>query len=367
MKNKITIPYFIFFAKILKGKFLLLIILFMLSFVSYGQKKIRQNISEDSIINKWIKAVINVEGRYSYNKRRHDYDSLADIGKLNYQQQDSLSEALYNEPYLNNGETGSAIYLLYNGHHYLLTAKHVIIDTTEYEKNYAYRKFIVRENLTSIQNHYTPLKIDTNGNVFLTDNNAINIEILNGWKPENRSFLYTDDSTDLATIALDGCLLGSQTIKKLEERGNIPVTFNDIDSICRIINGNTIYAFGYPRESEVYYKNLPRALANWESYTESVPFVSKGTSVSGDSTHFEGQIFTYHGNSGGAIVRNNKLVGITHGFRIDTFKIIGSGEKLSGYMFYHSVFTKASLLIPLLKEAESLKLFLPFGDKMRVR
>ncbi|SFQ56225.1 trypsin-like peptidase domain-containing protein [Parafilimonas terrae] len=325
----------------------------------------RSALNDSLIINKWVKAIVNLEGRYSYNKYQSQlYDSLRNR-KINEKQFDSLMNIINQPPYLNAWASGTGIFIQKDSLYYLITAKHVLIDPSENYKDYVFRKLFIRENPTTTQNHYKPITIDKFGNTYLTDDYSLEIRVVNDTHPSGRSFAATSDYEDLIIISLNGCYNGKEVIKGLINKGYKPIDLRDIDTIGKNSSNEEIYSFGFPKESEVIQtKNLPRAMANWESDIETLPFVSKGRFVKNipKTPFFEAEIFTYHGISGGPIVKNNKLIGITHGFALDT---IYNNKILSGYLLYHSLFIKSSLIIPLLSKIESLELYVSPSEKFK--
>ena len=83
-------------------------------------------------------------------------------------------------------------------------------------------------------------------------------------------------------------------------------------------------ALGFPIESLVAQKSIPKALYNWSSVNIAIPLVTKGV-ISNTGNHsktFEGNIFVYHGNSGGPIISNNKLIGIISRMELDKKSIV---------------------------------------------
>jgi hypothetical protein len=112
-------------------------------------------------------------------------------------------------------------------------------------------------------------------------------------------------------------------------------------------------SFGFPADFfQVGKKNLPPAVYNWQSDILSLPVVSEGTISDEMPTNswFSGNIFVYHGNSGGPIVSNNKLIGlVSRG--VPELKQVSTPTG-SYYINRHILFTKSSLILPLLLKLE---------------
>ncbi len=329
----------------------------------FCQKKKNINlISEDSVINKWTRASINIETRLSYRKFLAPYEKQEFEGIIS---RDSLWKIEDSLKFIGR-RTGTMIFLEDKGKHFLLTAKHVVIDTSSTRENASYRNYMLIENFTSYKFTNDPIVGDQFGNIYSFNHNFISFIIYDG-DIRFRNFHFTDDSDDLAIVYLDSSIIGQQIIDGLYERGYRPIHISDIDTICKIKKNDEIYAIGYPQESIVANQNLPRAIFNWSSNLISLPVISKGkTIVSEDKKHtFEANIFTYFGNSGGPIVRNNKLIGIVSGFYLDTFNIYNTGRLLSGYIKYRPKFVKSSLLMSLYKDMQVRGMLLPGEERYK--
>ena len=344
-------------------------LLFLIAPIFCLSQKVKQSqIKEDSVIKKWTTAIINVETKPSYQKQINKIDSLFETSEITFQEKRLREDSFYNYPLGNVRFNGTAIFVKNKNDFYLLTAKHVVRDTTSDLLDGGFRNLVVVENVTGKQNHIKPMTVDSHGNVFAEDNSTLSLRLDSHNHPELNSFAVSSDSDDLAIVAIGGCPDGKEFVKGLFDAGYIPILLSQIDTVCKIVDNESIYAFGFPKESYIINKKLPRALFNWESNSESLPFVSKGVTVRSliKSHTFEGAIFTYHGNSGGPIVRNNKLIGIVSGFNVDTFNVMNTGRLLSGYEYYHSRFIKTSLVMQLVRNIELFGLNLNYDQRLQL-
>lgn len=297
-------------------KIMLLILNISFSIGVFGQKENMQN-----ELNKWLLATINIEARS---------DSSAG--------------------------SGTAIYLKHNDEYYLLTARHVVEDThpTIYSRriipnstrNTIAKKILIVENLNQLGTN--KIEYDQFGNVYETgDENIVIMGLGTGIVDK---FIFSSKDIDLAIINLS--LEYQDVINTLNKRGYIPITINDIDTSGFTLDGEDVFAIGFPTESTVA-RYEPSPISNWRSEAVSLPIVSMGkTKISNHTNFLEASIFVYHGYSGGPLIRNNKLVGVVHGGPYEEKKI--DSPKLPRYLLHHILFVKAKFIPNLLNEIEAM-------------
>jgi|SRR3990170_1319482 len=322
-------------------------LLFLIQLVSLSQT------SDDSTnILKWLHATINIECEPSYRREEDRLWRLLGDNKITFEE--------YRQKTANLNLTrvkGSAIYFLFNKKHYLITARHVLIDTTSiydtlsfYKNGYdVFQKIFLVEHPQNITKHNI-VKADKYGNIVDASHNEdtfiMGISTLN--------CKLSSPQQDLGILMLDEIYDSKSFIRALEEKGYIPIEIADIDTICNIKTNEKIFAIGYPDESLVLNKwqFLPRALLNWESWGVAIPVISYGEieANSNDTDYFYGNIFVYLGFSGGPVIRGGKLIGITSRMISETKQFNGSIPNLA--LIHHSIFIKSSLIIQLLRKAE---------------
>ena len=271
------------------------------------------------------------KGQITYSRYRYIHDS-----------------AFFVESPLHQRFSGTAIFLFYKGNYYLITARHVIVDTSASYPNQIFRKIMLVDDYTTIQDHSKDIIIGSN---VITKN----YELTTLDQFPDIFCELSSKNDDIGIIKLTGIkplLEGKWFVETLIKRGYTPITIEDIDTVCNITQNQKIMAIGYPIESTVGYKNLPKALYNWEAQAISIPMVTKGeiSDVGKGKNDFQGNIFYYHGNSGGPSISNNKLIGIVSSFtQTPTY----TDNKKRIYFLYNSDFKKSSLIYTLLKKLES--------------
>jgi hypothetical protein len=292
---------------------------------------------ESVVIEKWIKACVNLEVRPNlFTSKKWDEmyrKSLKHQLTKNesWRIQDSTFHARY---------SGTAIYLLYNNKHYLLTARHVIEDTSSYYPD-VYEFIYLRENGSDLAKGKSLDSVRTTLNLTLR-------------RPLNEvPLILSDKKTDLAIISLENAgYLGKQFIQVLNWEGYIPIKLEDIDTTDDLKQNDLIFSFGFPQFSEVARLELPTNVFGNEILKATIPVVTKGyiQDVRKDSIDFTGNIFIYHGFSGGPVVKNNKMIGVNNSYQTELWKF--NTPQLNYYIKEKSVFSKAKFIMPLIRELE---------------
>jgi len=131
-----------------------------------------------------------------------------------------------------------------------------------------------------------------------------------------------------------------------------------IDStwIYSLNEGDPIFSIGYSITTSILGKlNLSSAIHNWSSQYVSLPTISFGNIAMNNSLlhFFWGDLSIYPGNSGGPVIKNNKLIGI-----------ISGQAQYDGQRVPFAYVIKIKHLFPLLEEQiKKDKLFLEFIGK----
>lgn len=249
-------------------------------------------------IKKWERAVVNIEClelRYS----PEDIDQLIATEIL----QDKLSteeDELQRRAELGRETipvSGTAIYVIDNGKKYLVTAKHVIYDPQESRSATAPRLF--RD--ISIRTPYEYfLKRKVNDASILST----------GYGPVS-PFYLSDDATDIGIISLQAGVTNF-LIKTLEDDGYLPIAVGDIDTKQLINSGEKIAAIGYPDISKV---GVFEKRNDYQSNVVVLPVSTFGNiAMTHDQlAYFIGDITVYPGNSGGPVIKDDKLIGLVSG------------------------------------------------------
>jgi len=296
--------------------------------------------TQESTIEKWMSAIINIEFRRDPNtdiliKIVNDFRS----GKITQDQMVNLINQGYLDPRINGSGTGTAIYMMYKGMHLLVTARHMVFDE---QTKKAFDKILIIQDSSE--------KVHREGEAVI-----MNLNMRGHTMPT--SYLFSSKEDDLAVIVLEETVRSKYFIDVLEKRNYKPISIEDIDKECKLKKGQEIMSFGYPNEiSTRTTKTLSISEAYWESPYKSIPAYSIGKVADfiDKANYFYGDIFVTHGNSGGPIVSKNKLVGIVHGaFDPNTeypvFKEL-KNARVKLYIKSNPTFTKSTALIKLLNQ-----------------
>lgn len=311
-------------------------------------------------LEKWARATINIECESGDDITFKKLDSLEKNGIITKDQSDSMKRIAFSFP---PRESGTAIFLKYNDQHFLISARHVLLDYQSTDSNALARKIFLVENEGTSRNDPTGITISgVRGKVIVIDYDK-DAEItflwsfdLLGWQSPDSlgyrkaSYIFSSIDDDIAILCLEEGAYGQQFIKTLYKRGYSPISLSDINTSFDVKEGQKITSIGFPEEVLGTIKKPSENLV-FESDLISIPMVTEGVIINKNPKRnsFDADIFVYHGNSGGPAICNNKLVGIVHG---PTFQPLHlkSGGKLSYYVLKYSNFRKSSLITPLLKQ-----------------
>ena len=273
-------------------RFIIIVFITFSSISSFCQKK-----KDVTDINKWINAVINIDSKsdlYEKVAQKILGDAFEKVKKK------EITEQRYS--YLNDSlrsaspiSTGTAIFLKYKSKRYLLTARHVVMDTQSSLKDSVLFDYIRRiplenENITKDDKYF----------------GKINVQL-----PNEGTYIFGSNEIDIAIISLD--TRNADFADFLESRKHVPISIDDIDTLCKIDHGQDIMCVGYPFYS---FEGLQGISHRFESYFKSRYVADVSTTfgkiaVTKYHDHFFiGDINIMPGNSGGAIVSGNKLIGI---------------------------------------------------------
>lgn len=236
------------------------------------------------------------------------------------------------------GCSGTAIFLKFEGIHFLITARHVIEDTHFPSPGIPYNQIFFPENLNIARNSFQPANL----RIMPSDTN---LHVCN--------FIFSPKDTDIAIIALDGYnyQTGISNIPKiLMDRGYQPIDISDIDTNYQYKKGDLTYSIGFPELSMIGTKNSIDSFQIFQSNTITLPVVSKGKELEtkNNNLYVISDVFVYHGNSGGPIIHDNKLIGVVHGANLEKREV--KGTVLRYYYFLNgNQFIKSKYIMPLLR------------------
>ena len=333
-------------SQALQLKILISSLVLFLHFRSFSQEIIR----DDSAINKWIHATVNISCFPHNTRLKNNISGKLLSGQISMNEYRKRIDSIDRNYSL---RLGAAIFLKAEGRHYLLTAGHLLSDSTALLPNQ------ICKNILLVRNLSIPDSIFDAGNFSSEDSGTwrrgkFNLELPE--TPYDSSFYIFSESgnDDLCIVDLDAGKNGKEFTGTLYQTGYIPVSVTDININCSIRTKQDILAIGYPDEAVFDYSaSLPQADILRKSNRVSLPMVTKGqiASVSDTSNYFDSNIFVYKGNSGGPVIANNQLVGIVHGYSTNKIKSAYS-RSLNQYVYWHAYMIKSSLILPLLKRLE---------------
>lgn len=331
---------------------LLTTLIYLSSVYMVNAQKKTKNMHNDIIIDKWIKATINIEGRPNFTDTK-EYQGMTKKYFDKIITQDEYVAYITRAAREVSRFTGTAIFFKYNNKHYLITARHVLENTNPpiYNNSDTDRVFdiimLIANGSSLIEGNTVQHDIQSNDNILLTNYNT--------GTDYGRPFAFSSKDDDLAILKIDHNEFpdGKGFVSTLLKRGYIPIEISDIDTKCDLVKGQEIMALGFTGDGSVIdQKNLSPAEFNWESDLITLPIVSEGivaNNQSGSNT-FSGNIFVYKGNSGGPIISNGKLVGIVSNSTLPIVKT--STSTLNYYRSRNINFIKSSLILPMLEDLE---------------
>ena len=257
-------------------------------------------------IGKWNNAVINLEmvkentSNFETIDLRAKYLDSLSKGTLSFQRYNFLSDSLSGIRKF----TGTAIFFSNKKKRYLITARHVIFDPEEYKL--AFEKGLIN-NINEKQylnNVYQKIiRIPLNGDTTSFTDPLIFLLSTKG------SYILSSQEEDLAIIDLSSF---KRFADFLELKGLKPITFKDIDTSGLLGYGQEINVFGFPYFSNTNKSEISIMESHWQSNSRFVNSVTYGkvSSISYQNYYFIGDASIAPGNSGGAVVSHNKLVGV---------------------------------------------------------
>ncbi len=299
----------------------------------------------DTSISKWLRASLNLEARPNF------FES-----KIWFQWQDSMRKGKSIEretalkiqsDYSKIKYTATGIFFFYQNKHYIVTARHFLADDNAVFKNTVIgRIFLIDNGSNDIKGK------DSNYNL------TPDVHYLDGYnsgkKGNDVKYILSDKKVDIAIIALDDIpKMGRQFVAFLYRRGYRPIQVSDIDTTNKLVRNGKMFAIGFPSELarlNDQTKNYDSSVYYWQSPFVTIPVLSSGhiKDPCDGKIYFTGNIFIYHGFSGGPAISHNKLIGISDAYGGDTVNTQSSN--LNYYRDEFSLFIKASNIFPLIRE-----------------
>ena len=184
-------------------------------------------ISEDSMIRKWQAATLNIEVRSTHADQSEIVSPL--LKKTKGFEQMKVWDSLGSIGYISRG---TAIYVENNNKHFIITARHLVEDALSKDSG------MICSNILLIEN----------GNL-ISEKEHMKLPLVRT-PPDfsGAAYIFSSRDDDLAIISLDSkiSIFGEEFMKTLNKSGYKPISITDIDTICNLKKGETIYAFGFP-------------------------------------------------------------------------------------------------------------------------
>lgn len=302
----------------------------------------KTNLSQEHVINKWLKAIVNLEASIGWRGQRN-FDSMVALDekriakKISKEDYRRIHDSLLLE---RSSASGTALFLEVNSKKYLITARHVVFDrerASKYDLQTEVTLNYIVDYIYRIPNSNE--KIDT----------TIKESMLFGLGGDRNSFIFSDPNTDLAIISLNGKqkAFGDYLLKK----GHRPISIKDIDTVTNLKFGQELICLGFPGLSILSTIKLDLSNIYEKSKLIAEPCVTFGKVATPNYfNNFIGDISVYPGNSGGPLISNNKLIGIVSAQ--PSINLVDSkGENMPYHIrIPYAIGIKASYIMPLLRE-----------------
>lgn len=274
--------------------------------------------------DKWKKSVIHLECAMDIEKIHEKI--LMDYELENKLNRGEISLDQYHEEISNGFELkrshGTAIFIIHDGKRYLLTARHVLFDKSESDKQFEEDQKI-HEEYSAVSGFYrSPPERDTNTifkHIFrvpsLDENKGIDakrlfIRSLHVGPYLSRAYTFSDSEMDLAIISLDH--RSPEFADHLIELGYVPIPSEEIES-GSLKEGDEVFTVGFPAATCFLGQFLTDpSLMMSSSPLFSLPVFSWGriSMLHHNLPFYWCDISAYPGNSGGPLISDGKLVGI---------------------------------------------------------
>jgi hypothetical protein len=299
-------------------------------------------------MSKWLRACLNLEvhANFFQSKMWGEWQKLMAKGvKLN---RDSAIRV--QEYYRHIKSTATGIFVLYHNKHYIVTARHFLVDENAMIKNVVhFRIFLIDNGSKKLFEKNT--NYDAVPDVHYLDSYS------SGKNINDVKYQLSDSVEDIAIISLDDIpVFGRQFIGALYSRGYKPILASDIDT-SGLHAGDKIQAIGFPNELSQLSnqtKSYDSSVYYWQSPWVTIPVASTGyikyPRLMNSTNLFIGNIFIYHGFSGGPVLRNNKLIGLNKAY--GGIRENSGDSLLNFYADEYSVFSKAKNILATLRMIE---------------
>jgi hypothetical protein len=316
-------------------KYIVLILLFA-PLPSFCQLHVKENSgSIQKNYEKWKSAIVNLECRKEYG------DNL-DSQKIYKTLQENLR--------ILSQVTGTSIFLKYKSKRYLITNRHVLYDADMVAQKKKYGGSYPVDDDYAIYSNI--LRIPSDGDTADPALPDMPLGLMGAVPYSKCNYVYSSPEIDLAIISFDANPLYNIFADLLIRRGYRPISISDIDT-SELHYGQDIYCVGFPNVAFVGRIDWDWRKRPWNSNLIYDPVFTFGK-VAAPSIRkhfFLGDLTIAPGNSGGPVVRNNKLVGIISSQPILTVIHKDGAVYADTYSRYpYANVIKSANIFPLLRE-----------------
>ena len=283
------------------------------------------------ILNRWKRAVVHIEGAADWATLKESIEGWRErsrqleAGEITLEQWRAEAEKTGRRELRSRG---TAIFLIHEQRHYLVTARHVVRDerlargaadilAPKVPMN-AMMQQSLNETMQKISDRYIFGNIFLvssydeymNGQMSETPDSRDNLMNLGAGVSDFAPYTYSSPDIDLAVISLDN--RNSATTKRLLERGYVPVSL-DLIGDEPSSEGTEVFTVGFPAAvSKIIQLPLSPTVHLWRSDILSLPHSTYGrvSLLHPALPFFWADLTIYPGNSGGPVIEGDRLVGI---------------------------------------------------------
>lgn len=278
------------------------------------------------MLEKWKKAVVHLEcatdSKSFEDRQKRSSELRADMekGLITYEQLQELDSFKGRDVRFH----GTALFISHEGRRYLLTARHVLWDSTEAQRRLEsdsqrllsmpeeVREFLQQSAKNSAQNNIFNIifRVPSLDEVQAGQPQPEFLMNLGAGTSASAPYTFSEPNLDLALISLDQ--RNSDFADHLVSSGFIPISSDEISDGPEA-EGQDLFAIGFPSATALLGQVTQHpADTNWSSSHYSLPISSFGrvSMLHPLLPFFWADISIYPGNSGGPVVANDRLVGI---------------------------------------------------------
>jgi len=284
-------------------------------------------------MDKWKKAVVHLEcatdSEHFYDRIKRSESLTKDLNEGNITLQQFAKATSGGSRDLR--QHGTAIFLLHDEKHYLITARHVLCDEDSGEREYLEEfdrsqrmpEHMESDLLESGKENSLNKIFDIIFRVPSFDEFSqssfhrsraflMNLAVGVSWMA---AYTFSTPELDIAVVSLSQRADLSRFADELFTNGYKPISLNDIVE-APSCEGAEIYTVGFPSSTAILGQiNKHKAPINWSSNDYSLPTFSFGrvSMLHNDLPYLWANMSNYPGSSGGPVIENDKLVGIVSG------------------------------------------------------